>query len=464
MDVNTVVVGGGIAGLAAADRIAEKLGPGSLLLLEAAPRLGGKISTIKTDGFVIEGGPDCFLASKPGGIELCRRLGIDHRIVGTSPTNRRSYVRRARRLHELPDGISGLVPSRLLPLMRTSLLSVPGRLRAALELFVPPRRGGNEETIAAFASRRFGREAYDWLIEPLLGGIYAGDGGSLSLDATFPQLRQVESQHGGVLRAMLRRRTNGERNHAGPGFVTLRGGLAEIVEALASRLAGRWRTGTAAVSARRDGSRWVVRLDDGTLVTCDNLIVATPSFAAADLIGETDAALADELRAIPFTGTVTVTVGLRREAVPRPLDGYGYVSPRAEGGDIVACTWTSNKFPTRSPQDRVLLRYFIGRSGRADATAADDAALKALVREELAAMHGIREEPSLWRIFRWPRGMPQYTLGHGSRVSRIERRAAALPGFALAGASYRGVGIPDCITSGWKAADQVATRATAGRV
>ncbi|MDO8667195.1 MAG: protoporphyrinogen oxidase, partial [Gemmatimonadales bacterium] len=184
-----VVVGGGIAGLAAAHRLAETLGPDAVLLLERAPRLGGKISTEHVEGFVIEGGPDCFLASKPAGVELCRRLGLAKRLRGTDPRYRRSYVKRGGRLHELPDGITGLVPSRIGPLLTTPLLSLRGRARAALEFLVPPRRDGADESIAEFARRRFGAEAYAWLIEPLLGGIFAGDGEALSLAATFPQLR-----------------------------------------------------------------------------------------------------------------------------------------------------------------------------------------------------------------------------------------------------------------------------------
>jgi oxygen-dependent protoporphyrinogen oxidase len=456
--VPVVVVGGGIAGLAAAHRLVETLGPDAVLLLEAAPRLGGKITTERVDGFVIEGGPDCFLASKPAGVELCRRLGLAERLRGTDPRFKRSYVKRRGQLHELPDGITGLVPSRIGPLLTTPLLSLKGRARAALELLVPPRRDRADESIAVFARRRFGAESYAWLIEPLLGGIFAGDGEALSLAATFPQLRDAERAHGAILRLMLRQRLKGGNGAKPLGFVTPERGLAELVAALEERLAGRTRTGATVTAVRRLADEWRVDLADGTSLAARAVIVAAPAYAAADLVAETDRPLATELRGIPFVTTATVSVAFPRGAVPRPLPGYGYVSPRAEGGSVVACTWTSNKFPARVPADGVLLRFFVGRAGREEPPAGDDEALRALVRAELRAVHGITSEPALWRIYRWPRGMPQYTVGHPARLARIERRVAALPGLALAGASYRGVGIPDCIASGWRAADEVALR------
>jgi oxygen-dependent protoporphyrinogen oxidase len=459
--VRVVVVGGGIAGLAAADRVAETLGRDAVLLLEGGPRLGGKIATERVDGFVIEGGPDCFLASKPAGVELCRRLGIAERLRGTDPRFKRSFVKRGGRLHELPDGITGLVPSRIGPLLSTPLLSLHGRARAALEILVAPRRDDADESIAAFARRRFGEEAYAWLIEPLLGGIFAGDGEALSLAATFPLLRDAEQEHGAILRLMLRqrlRRGNGSSGGAPMGFVTPQAGLAELVTALEARLAGRVRTGAVVTAVQRDGAHWTVRLADGPPLTADAVILAAPAFAAAPLLVGTDGPLAAELAAIPFVSTATVSVAFPRSAIRRPLPGYGYVSPRAEGGSVVACTWTSNKFPARVPEDGVLLRFFIGRAGGEDVVAQGDAALRSLVRRELAAVHGITAEPALWRIFRWPRGMPQYTVGHSARLNRIARRMAEQPGLALAGASYRGVGIPDCIASGWRAADDLAFR------
>lgn len=451
MDVTVpvIVIGGGIAGLSAAHHVAERLGPGQVLLLEAGDRLGGKIVTEEAQGFVIEGGPDCFLASKPAGIELCRQLGLEDRLRETDASRRRSFVKKAGRLHELPQGISGLVPSRLGPLLRTGLLSVAGKTRAALEIAVPRRRDGGDESIAAFARRRFGREAYDWLIEPLLGGIYAGDGEALSLGATFPAIRDLERRDGTLLRHLLRRqpRTAG----APTGFVTMERGLGQLVQALEQRLRGRWLSRAAAVGVRENDGGWTVRLWDGRVFESRAIIVAAPAWAAGAMLAGSDPALAAELEAIPYVDTATVSVAFAAGAVTQPLPGHGYVSPRAAGGSIVACTWTSNKFPTRVPPGAALLRVFIGRAGHALPPGDDD--LVQLVRDELAAVHGITAAPLFWRSYRWPRGMPQYVLGHGERLARLRERQVQRPGLSLAGAAYSGVGIPDCITSGSAAAD-----------
>lgn len=443
-----VIVGGGIAGLAAAQRALALSDPSGIIVVEQADRLGGKIATEMVDGFVIEGGPDCFLAAKPAGVTLCADLGIEHRLQATDQRFRRSYVKRRGRLHLLPEGISGLVPSRVWPLLTTRILSLRGRLRAGLEIVVPPRRDGRDESIAAFVSRRFGVEAYDWLVEPLLSGIYAGDGTRLSLEATFPQLREMERAHGSVLRALLW----SARQSAG--LVTLAGGLRELVQALERRLAGvTLLRGIAARSVTRTTDGYVVTLADGRTVAARTVVLATPAFVTAELVRTLDPVLAATLQEIPFVSTATVSVAFPRSSVPRGFGGSGYVSPRAEGGSVVACTWTSNKFPMRAPEDHVLLRFFVGRAGREEVALAGDDAIKAVVRRELHDVLRIVEEPRFWKIFRWPQALPQYVLGHRERLERIERRLASHPGLALAGCSYRGVGIPDCIASGWAAAD-----------
>ncbi len=463
MRASAVVIGGGISGLATAVRLAERLDPASIVLVESDSRLGGKIRTEHRDGFVLEGGPDCFLSSKPAGVELCRQLGIADRLIGTNPAMRRSYVKRAGQLHPLPEGITGLIPSRLLPLLTTGMLSLPGRMRAGCEMLVPPRRTPGEESVAGFARRRFGREAYDWLIEPLLSGIFAGDGESLSLESTFPQLRETEQRDGSLLKPLLtgRLRASGGAPSRG-GFVTLPGGLGELVDALTARLAGvQVRTGTAvrSLGAAAVGGGYRVELADGQGLDSDAVVLATPAYASAAMVESFDPALAETLRSIPFVSTATVSLAFARAAVPAALDGYGYLSPRAEGGPLVACTYTSNKFPGRVPPDTVVVRCFAGRAGRDGIVAANDASLLELAQRELRVVHGITARPLLSRVVRWPRGMPQYTLGHRERLDRISARLDAHPGLQLAGASYRGVGIPDCIASGWAAAEHIAARA-----
>jgi oxygen-dependent protoporphyrinogen oxidase len=458
-----VIVGGGITGLAAALRCADA--GVSFLLVEAEERWGGKISTARREGFVVEGGPDCMLAAKPAGLAFCRSLGLEHRLRGTNPAFRRTFVQRRGRLHELPEGLTGLVPSRIAPLLKTRILSPRGRLRAGLEVAIPARKGTTEESIARFVTRRFGREAYDWLVEPLLSGIYAGDGEQLSLAATFPQLAELERSHGSVVRSMLRRRFQRNAGPAPMGFVTPAGGLAELVDAVVQRLpVESMRRGVTveAVTVHDDG--YQIRLAGGECLTSQAVILATPAFASAKLLGVLDPALARELEAVPFVSTATVSLAFRSSAIPTQgrLDGYGYVSPRAEGSPVVACTWTSNKFPERVPADGVLIRFFIGREGQEEVVTRPDDALVGLARTELTRLFGISAEPLFTQVFRWPRGMPQYVIGHTDRVHRITRRAQRHPGLHLAGASYDGVGIPDCIASGQRAAHATIDRVGVG--
>ncbi len=450
-----LVVGGGITGLVAARYLVEQIGGEAVTLIEREQRLGGKIVTERTAGFVLEGGPDSFLAAKPGGVELCRSLDLEARLSGTDPDRRGSFIKRRGKLHPLPQGLTGLVPTRVQPLLSTRILSLRGRLRAALEWFVPRRRDGGDETIQEFATRRFGAEAYHWLVEPLLSGIYAGDGGRLSLAATFAQLAEMERTQGSLLRVMMRKRFAARSSDEG--FLTPAGGLGEIVEALERQLPdGCIRRGAGAAALRRTRDGYRVELRDGTTLNADAVILATPAFVTADLIRELDAELAEVLREIPFVSVATLSVAYPASAVPRPLDGYGYLCPRAEGGPIVACTWTSSKFPGRAPRDMVLIRLFIGRAGFEEVVTGTDEQLLDVGRNELRQVLGVAVAPTLWRVFRWPNGMPQYTPGHLKRLRRIERRLADCPGLLVAGASYHGVGIPDCIQSGRAAAREAA--------
>ncbi|HTH65636.1 MAG TPA: protoporphyrinogen oxidase, partial [Gemmatimonadales bacterium] len=357
-----VVIGGGITGLAAARRLADA--GASFLLCEASPRLGGKIVTERVGGFTIEGGPDCFLAAKPDGVGLVRQLGLEGRLCTTDPAHRGTFVRRGDRLHRLPEGLTGLVPTRILPLLTTKTLSLLGRARAGLEALLPSRPAEGDESIAAFARRRFGREAYDWLIEPLLSGIYAGDGEQLSLAATFPILAELERTEGSVLRAMARRSVLRTHPQGPSGFITLGGGLGELVEVLARRLPPeRLRLDAPVLGIERSGAAYRVRVADGSTITSDRVILALPAPAAAELIAPLDPRIAYELRGIPFVSTATVSLGFAPGAAAQRLNGYGFVSPRAAGGPIVAGTWTSNKFAGRAPLAGTLVRFFLGRAG-----------------------------------------------------------------------------------------------------
>lgn len=450
-----VIIGGGITGLAAAHRLQATLGPGAVTLLESADTLGGKIRSERRGEFLLEAGPDSMLASRPAGLQLCRELGIASRLVGTEPHAAPSQVKRGDRLFPLPAGFSGLVPSRRGQLLTSRLLSLRGRIRAALEPLVPPAGGEGDESVGAFFRRRFGREAYSRLFEPLLAGMHAGDGDQLSLDATFPQVRELERTAGSVLKGMRDREQTAVP--LGAAFVTFPGGLAELVDALTEKLTGTdLRTSSRAIAVEADGPGYRVTLAGGPGISAHALIIATPTHATAPLLAALDPELAGWLRSIPHVDTAVVSLAFRRADVHHPLPGYGYLSPRTEGGPVVACTFVSRKFAGRAPSDTHLFRCFIGRHGNDVSALADHAELVRLARVELRRTLGIHAEPVMAQVARWPGGMPQYTLGHRDRVDAIMQRAARWPRLALAGASYGGVGIPDCIASGWRAADALA--------
>jgi oxygen-dependent protoporphyrinogen oxidase len=465
--IRVVVVGGGIAGLSAAyfvqKQAAETGQAVSLTVLEAEPRWGGKIATDRLDDFVIEGGPDTFLATKPWGVSLCRELGLESRLHGTNPHQKNTYVLHRGRLRPLPEGLTMMIPTRFGPMVRTGLLSWLDKARMGMDFFLPPRLKDDDESLGGFVSRRLGRAAYERLIEPLMSGIYAGDGDKLSLNSTFPYLRDLELKHGGLVKGALAMRAQMSRNGKKPPgtrsiFLTPTTGLAEIVEALLERLAAGGAVLRAGAEVKRIndiGGVYQLDLEAGERLNADRLILAAPAYAAGELMAGLDPELSSELQSVEYVSTATVSLAYRQADLPRPLDGYGYVIPRREGREALACTWTSTKFPHRAPEGCALLRVFIGRAGQEDRIPWEQDRLLALAQDELRQTLGITASPVLSRVFIWERAMPQYNLGHPARLERIEAALRRWPGLALAGNGYRGIGIPDCIHSGELAAQEV---------
>lgn len=462
------VVGGGIAGLAAAYYLQKTArDPIAVTVLEAAPRWGGKIVTERVGGFVIEGGPDTFVVTKPWAVRLCEELGIADRLQGTNPEKKKTYILKDGRLHELPGGLTMMVPTDFGSMIRTGLLSWPAKLRMGLDFFLPPLPENGEESLGTFVSRRLGREAYENLIEPLMSGIYAGDGDRLSLQATLPYLRELESEHGGLVRGALQVRRERARNGKGSSrgsrslFLTPTDGLGEIVEALVNELEELdvdLRLAAPVRSITPTTAGYHLQLAQGESLQTQGIILATPAYVSGDLLSGFAPGLAEELRSIEYVSTATVTLAYRQTDLPRPLDGYGYVIPRREGRTALACTWTSTKFPHRAPDEFALLRVFVGRAGQEGEIPWDQEGLLRVAREELRHTLGITAEPALTRVYRWPNAMPQYNVGHQSRLARIEAAVKEFPGLALAGNGYRGIGIPDCIHSGELAAVRILSR------
>jgi protoporphyrinogen/coproporphyrinogen III oxidase len=448
-----LVVGGGIAGLAAAHRLEALVPSAGLVVVDESAKVGGKLQTERADGFVIEAAPDSFLSRKPRGVGLCRELELAEELVGRRPENPRSFVRRGGELHPLPEGLTGMIPTDLEALADSPLLSQAGKERLAAEVVVPPAPPDGDESIASFVSRRLGPEAYEAFVEPLMTGIYGGDGDQLSLQATFPQLRALELEHGSLLRGLHERPS--PRSHTPP-FVSLRDGMDRLVEVLVAGFSRTTvETGAAARAITRAGGGYRLELDGGSSIDADGVIVAVPPHVAASVLATLDAELAELHAGIPSASSVVVSLGYDGAALGRALDGYGYVVTRSERTDVLACTWTSSKWEGRAPDGRALVRVYAGRFGGRDLTTEPDAVLVELARDELGTI-GISAEPVLTRVHRWPHGMPQYVLGHPDRLEQIDEALDEHPGLALAGAAYRGVGIPDCIASGEHAAESLA--------
>ncbi len=449
--MRVAIVGGGITGLAAAYALAGH----EVLLFERGPRLGGKILTERLDGFLLEAGPDSFLTTKPQAVEVSRALGLGDELIGTSP-GRTVYVLSRGRLHPLPEGLMLIAPTKVAPFLRSGLFSWGEKARIAADLLVPPGRDG-DESLGAFVRRRMGRAALDRLAAPLLAGIYAGDAERLSLQATFPQLRELERRHGSLIAGVLaQRRTAGAGAGDGrlPLFMTIRGGLDRLVGALAAASGADVRTGTEVAAIGPDGAGYVLDLAAGGRVDVDALILATPSYAAADLLATLAPEAAALLRQIAYASTATISLAYREEELPR-LAGHGFVVARSEGYRITACTWASAKWPDRAPPGYGLLRAYVGSASDPRALDRSDAEIIALVRSDLAEAMRLTASPILARVSRWPRSMPQYALGHLERLAEVERLLSWHPRFSIAGAGYRGIGLPDCIKQGMAAAARV---------
>jgi oxygen-dependent protoporphyrinogen oxidase len=463
-----VVVGGGIAGLAAAHRaveVAREHGRAlDLVLVEASRRLGGTIATEHVGGFRLEGGPDSFISEKPWALALAERLGLGPRLRRTDERYRRTYVARGRRLLPLPEGFLLLAPTRVWPVLRSPLLSWPGKLRMGLDLLLPRGPAAADESLGAFVRRRLGREALERIAQPLAAGIYTADPDRLSLAATMPRFLALEREHRSLILGLRRSATARERAGASGArwtlFVTLAGGMGELVDALAARLpAGAVRLGRAATALARERGRWRVRLADGDALDADAVVLAGPAYATAALVGDLDPPLARALDGIAYASSAVVALAYPRAAIRHPLDAFGFVVPRTEGRATLACTFSSVKYPERAPEGFALLRAFVGGALGADLLAQEDAALARAAGGDLAELLGIAGDPVLQRVWRHPRAMPQYAVGHLERVAAIERRAAGLPGVALAGGGYRGVGLADAVRSGEAAAEGLAAAA-----
>jgi len=450
--VDVAIVGGGIAGLTAAFAL-HRLGV-SYRLLEGSPRLGGVIRTEREGGFVMEAGPDAILTQKPAAVDLVRELGLGDRLIPTNPEQKTVFVLHRGRLRPLPDGMMLGVPTRLAPMVTTSLFSWAGKLRMAAEVRMRPRPDAGDESIASFLGRHFGREAVERIGEPLLAGIHAGDPERLSMLSAFPRFVEMERAHGSLIRAMWK--APRPASNALAAFVSFPSGLQELTGALAARVQASANVGRPVRAIRPAASGWEIESAGGEGLVARAVILAVPAPAAARLLAEVNPGVAGALRAFRSVSTAVVYLGYRRADVAHPLDGYGVVIPRGEGLRASALGFVSTKFPGRAPEGHVLLRAFLGGARAPDVLDADDDTLVDRAAAECAPVLGLRGAPVLARVFRWPHATPQMEVGHAARMAGIDAQADARHGLYLTGAGLRGTGIPDMVADGARQAHRAA--------
>ncbi|PYQ69568.1 MAG: protoporphyrinogen oxidase [Acidobacteria bacterium] len=464
--LDCVIVGGGIAGLASAYELSRR--GVSFVLLERAARAGGVILSEEIDGFVIDGGPDALLIQKPDGIKLCEELGLGDRLVSTKPP-RLAYIQRGGQLHALPAASVLGIPTRVGPFVSTRLFSWLGKLRMGAELFVPARRDEGDESIGSFMTRRFGREATTYLAEPLLAGIHAGDVDRLSIRALFPRFVEAERTHGSLLKAFRSNPNpaspaNPESQIPNPGkgngaFKSLAGGLSELIRALVSVLPSGsicLNSTVSRITEQREHGSFRVERASGDAIAARAVVIATPAYATSSLTRELDGEISGIFSEIRYASAATIVLAFPRRAVAHPLNGSGFVVPRVENTGIMAASWLSSKWPDRAPDDKVLLRTFVGGARDPKALEESDAELVSRSMRALRPLLGITGEPLLSRVYRWDRANAQHEVGHLDRVAAIERALTHHPGLFVTGSGFRGTGIPDCVADGRATGKQLA--------
>jgi oxygen-dependent protoporphyrinogen oxidase len=446
--LDVAIVGAGIAGLAAAFDLCRA--GRRVAVLEAGLRPGGVILTERSNGFIIDAGPDSLLVQKPAALDLCRDLGLTDRLIPTVPP-RLAFILRGGHLHPLPEGSVLGVPTKLWPMARTSLFTWRGKLRMAADFLMPRRTITRDESVGSFIGRHFGREAVDYLAEPLLAGIHAGDVDRLSVRALFPRLVSAEANSGSLIREF--------RGAPRPGregaFRSFPDGIGELITALVDALPSNTIQFGRRVVAIEGSGPFTLRTAAGERWTAARVLLASPAWATADLLAPRDADLAARCREIEYASTATVVLAYRADALAQPLRGSGFVAPRVEHVDLLAGTWVSSKWRGRAPDDYILLRGFVGGARDPHALDADDQHIVERVADFFRGLLALRADPTFTRLYRWPRATAQYDVGHLDRVAAIDRALERLPGIWITGSGFRGIGIPDCVADARRVAEKI---------
>ena len=452
------VIGSGVSACACAVALKER--DIDFTMFEKEPVPGGKLLTEALDGFTVEGGPDSFLPEKYWSVDLIRKVGLEDDLLGTNDEFKGTYIYSGGRLHKLPEGVMLMVPTMIMPLLKSSLVSWPGKLRMGLEFFLPPKKEQTDESLAQFVTRRLGRECLEKIAEPLVAGIHTSNPDNMSILAIFPRFVEMEQKHGSLIKGMLaamkkvpppdpskRRMTY---------FMSLKGGMQQLTDRCLA-LIGRERIRTSSEITR------VLKVDDGYQLVVNGraepfgeVVLSTPSFTTAEIVRELDPELSDRLKPIEWSSTAIINLAFRKSDITVKLPGFGFIVPKVEARRINATSWSSVKWSFRAPDDHLLLRSFVGGGHHEELVFEDDETLVGTVLDELRHIVGISAQPVLSKVYRWVKGMPKYTVGHLERVARINEIKARYPGLHLIGCSYSGIGIGDCVRSGFDAAAEIA--------
>ncbi|WP_349409614.1 protoporphyrinogen oxidase [Pseudalkalibacillus sp. SCS-8] len=452
-----VIIGGGITGLSAAfslqNKIDEEQLPASVTLVEASERLGGKIETIHRDGFVIERGPDSYLGRKKSMTKLIEQLGMEDNLVHNHTGQ--AYILHGRKLHPMPEGAVMGIPTKLTPFISSGLFSMRGKARAGLDLILPKSDAQGDQSVGAFFKRRLGNEVVENLIEPLLSGIYAGNIDRISLQSTFPQFKNIESEYRSLILGMKQTRPPKKKNHSSKGvFMTLKTGLSSLVEELERNLGKRMeiKKGTAVTHLQKGENDYLLQLEDGSSIQADQVIVAAPGRKAGSFFKKE---IRERIGNVPATSVATIAMAFPASAIPHDLNGTGFVVSKKSPYTITACTWTHQKWPHTTPTGSVLLRCYVGREHEQAIVEESDAFILSKVLDDLNQIMGVQGKPDFYYVTRWRKAMPQYIVGHQENIAHVQSLLEKdYPGVQLIGASFDGIGLPDCVVAGEKAAER----------
>jgi len=456
--MKVAIVGSGISACACAVRLREE-GIG-FTVFEKAAVPGGKLLTEKAGGFLVEAGPDSFLPEKPWTLDLIRKVGMEDELLCTQDEHKGTYIYSRGGLHRLPEGVMLMVPTMIMPLLRSSLISLGGKIRMGMELFLPAKRNETDESLAQFVTRRLGRECLEKIAEPLVAGIHTSNPDNMSVRAVFPRFLDMEKKYGSLIRGMVKSmRTARPLEQGGKKmtyFMSLKGGMQQLVDGSIAFFGPENMALSSEVREVKKGQEGYVLSIGSEKAAFDAVVLATPAYVTSRIIQDMAPSLSLQLSAIEWSSTATVSLAFRRQDISSSLPGFGFIVPRMEKRRINAATWSSIKWPLRAPADSILVRAFVGGGHDEDLVFGPDADLLRVVTEELGAIAGIHAAPTLSRVYRWVESMPRYTVGHVDRIRAMDEAAKAYPGLHLVGSSYRGIGIGDCVRSGFDAAEDIA--------